>query len=185
MRIDIVTIFPDYFGPIDADGQVGRVRPARRLADRQGRRARRYRLPRPRPAALDHRRASRGRRLPLRRRPRHGHEARRLGRGPRRRARRGGRRRGPPRSRRGTRRRPTATAPGGGPPRGWWCPRPAGCRSPRSWRPPTRPSATWCSRAGGTRGSTRGWWPTPGRGWSWTRSASATTCWPGERPRSP
>ena len=23
MRIDIVTIFPDYFGPIDADGQVG------------------------------------------------------------------------------------------------------------------------------------------------------------------
>src|SRR6202167_792466 len=23
MRIDIVTIFPDYFGPVDADGQVG------------------------------------------------------------------------------------------------------------------------------------------------------------------
>src|ERR1700678_4361376 len=23
MRIDIVTIFPDYYGPIDADGQVG------------------------------------------------------------------------------------------------------------------------------------------------------------------
>src|ERR1700722_19372272 len=27
MRIDIVTIFPDYFGPVDADGQVGAAGP--------------------------------------------------------------------------------------------------------------------------------------------------------------
>ena len=45
--------------------------------------------------------------------------------------------------------------------------------------------ATSCSPAAGTRGSTRGSSPTPGRGWPWTRSASATTCSPGERRPSP
>ena len=61
---------------------------AERLAGRQGARPRPSRRTRPRPAGLDVRPAQHGRRHPVRRRPRHGHEDRALGRGPGRGARR-------------------------------------------------------------------------------------------------
>ena len=57
----------------------------------------------------------------------------------------------------------------GSPGPGWWCRRPAGCRSPRTWRPGTRPSRGWCSPAVGTRASTGGSSRPCGPACRWTR----------------
>ena len=75
MRIDVVTIFPDYLAPLE-------LSPAR-----QGARPRPARRARARPARLDPRPPPHRRRHALRRRRRHGHEARAVGRGARRRRR--------------------------------------------------------------------------------------------------
>ena len=72
VRIDVVTIFPDV------------VRLPRRLAHRQGPHVRAARHRRPRPARLDARPAPHRRRHAVRRRRRHGDEARAVGRGARR-----------------------------------------------------------------------------------------------------
>ena len=74
MRIDVVSIFPDYLAPLELSlaGRARAARPARRA--------------RPRPAGVDPRPAPHRRRHPVRRRSRDGHEARALGRGARRRA---------------------------------------------------------------------------------------------------
>ncbi len=68
MRLDLITIFPDYFAPLD----LSLIGKARERGDLSGRGAR--------PAQMDRRRASHGRRQPLRRRPRNDHEARAVGR---------------------------------------------------------------------------------------------------------
>ena len=67
--------------------------------------------------------------------------------------------------------------------RGWWCPPLAGSRSPRPGRPVTRPVRSSSSPAAVTRASMPGSSTRRGRECRWTRSASATTCWPGARPR--
>ena len=75
VRIDVVTIFPDYLAPLELSllGKARERRPARRA--------------RARPARLDPRPAPHRRRHPVRRRRRHGDDARAVGRGARRRAR--------------------------------------------------------------------------------------------------
>ena len=75
VRIDVVSIFPDYLAPL------------RPVAGRQGRRGRHARPARARPARPHPRPAPHRRRHALRRRPGHGDEARALGRGARRAAR--------------------------------------------------------------------------------------------------
>ena len=145
LRIDVVTIFPEYLAPL-RQSLLGKA-VERGLVD----------VARARPAAVDRRRAPHRRRLPVRRRPRHGHAARAVG--------------------PGAGRRPARRAPG------WSCPpRPAG-RSPRRSPPSGRPSRGWSSPAAATRASTSGsptGPPTPGRS---PRSRSATTCWPAASPR--
>ena len=78
VRVDVVTIFPEYLAPLEA------------VADRPGPGGRPARVARPRPARLDPRRPPHRRRHPVRRRPRHGDAPRAVGRG----ARRAGARRG-------------------------------------------------------------------------------------------
>ena len=108
---------------------------AERLAGRQGARPRPAGRAGPRPARLDARPAPHRRRHPVRRRPRHGHEARAVGRG----AGRG------PRLGRGRRASPC-----------WWCPRPAAGPSPRHWPWSWPASPGWSSPRHATRASTAG-----------------------------
>ena len=178
MRIDVVSIFPDYLAPLELSlaGKAPRARPARRA--------------RPRPARLDPRPAPHRRRHAVRRRGRHGDEARAVGRGARRGA---------------ARRRDAGRADAG-----------RGCRSPRRWprdladarapglrvrplrghrpaggrrRAPAAPrcarsrSATTCSTgersprwrsSRPSSGCCRASWATPSR---WSRSRTRTACW--------
>ena len=67
MRIDVITIFPEYL-----DAAAG-------IVAGQGDRRRRHRARRPRSARLDHRPAPHGGRLAVRRRSRHGHASRTCG----------------------------------------------------------------------------------------------------------
>ncbi len=124
MRIDVVTIFPEYLAPLNVS-LVGKAR-ARGLLDVRVHDLR----------ALDPRRAPHGRRHPVRRRARHGDEARAVGRGARR------------------RRWPTGPAgPAADPGRAH--PQRA-CRSPRSSpQELRRPSPGWCSRCGRYEGIDR------------------------------
>ena len=132
LRLDVVTIFPDYLAA------------ARPLADRQGPRAGPDRPARARPARLHPRPAPHRRRHPVRRRRRHGHAPRALGRGARPRA---GRRRATPGGDGATRRAyRTSSSPG-----------PAACRSRQAHGARAgRASRGWRSPAGATRASTSG-----------------------------
>ena len=110
---------------------------AERLPRRQGTRARTARRARPRPAGVDVRPAQHGRRHPVRRRPRHGHEDRALGRRP------------------GLSRSPTATSRARTA-RSSSSPRPAAAPSPRN-SPSSSPSGPgWSSPRPATRASTAG-----------------------------
>ena len=126
-RIDVVTIFPEYLAPL-RQSLLGKA-VERGLVSRR----------RPRPAAVDRRRAPHRRRLALRRRPGHGHAPRAVG--------------------PGAGRRPPAGHPAGR----------AHARrrspSPRRWPRSGPPSRGWSSPAAATRASTSGWptgRPTPG-----------------------
>ena len=146
-RVDVVTIFPEYLAPL-RQSLLGKAA-ERGLVDHR----------RARPAAVDRRRPPHRRRRPLRRRPRHGHEARAVGAGA-----------------------------GGGPPArhpaGRARPRPAG-RSPRrmaaEWAtepgPGLRLRPLRGHRPAGRRLGRRGRARSP-------RSPSATTCWPAGSPPS-
>ena len=140
VRIDVVTIFPEYLDPL-RQSLPGKAIDAGIVAARGAR-----------SAPVDPRRAPVGRRLAVRRRPRHGDEGAGVGRGARRNL--------FARKRFSSFRRPRA-----------------GC-SPRPTRSGGAPRSTWCSHAVDTRASINVSSTTPPAGCGSRRCRSATTCWP-------